>query len=143
MCNPNPAAAAAVTESQPSSRRLLSIDVYRGWVMVLMLAEVLRFCTVAEALPGNRWWAFLCSQQSHAAWTGCPLHDLIQPGFAFLVGVALPFSLARRIALGQTKRQMIRHAVGRSVALIGLGLLLTAVHPRHVVWSFIDTLILI
>jgi len=79
---------------------LLSIDTYRGWVMVLMLAEVLRFCAVAEARPESRWWAFLCSQQSHAAWTGCTLHDLIQPGLAFLVGVALPFSLASPKAFG-------------------------------------------
>ena len=97
-------------EIQPAAQRLLSIDTYRGWVMVLMLAEVLRFCAVAEARPESRWWAFLCSQQSHAAWTGCTLHDLIQPGFAFLVGVALTFSLARRKRLGQTPAQMLRHA---------------------------------
>ena len=34
---------------------------------------------------------------------GCSLHDLIQPSFSFLVGVALPFSLASRLARGQSK----------------------------------------
>ena len=36
-------------------------------------------------------------------WTGCSLHDLIQPSFSFLVGVALPFSMASRLARGQSK----------------------------------------
>ena len=41
--------------------------------------------------------------QSHVEWTGCSLHDLIQPSFSFLVGVALPFSLASRLARGQSQ----------------------------------------
>ena len=36
--------------------------------------------------------------QEHVEWVGCSLHDLIQPSFSFLVGVALPFSLAGRLA---------------------------------------------
>ena len=109
--------------------------------MTLMLAEVLRFCAVSDALPESRWWSFLCSQQSHAAWAGCTLHDLIQPSFVFLVGVVLPFSLARRALSGQSPRQIFGHATVRSLALIGLGLFLTGIHPRRPVWSFIDTLV--
>jgi hypothetical protein len=39
-------------------------------------------------------WETLKFHTSHVAWTGCSLHDLIQPSFSFLVGVALPFSIA-------------------------------------------------
>ena len=85
-----------------SKARLASIDAYRGLVMFLMLAEVLRFSAVSDARPGSVFWRFLCDQQTHAAWTGCSLHDLIQPGFFFLVGVVLPFSIARRQSSGQT-----------------------------------------
>ncbi len=76
--------------------RLLSLDVYRGFVMFLLMAEVFRFYAVSEALPGNGFWAFLATQQSHVEWVGCHLHDLIQPSFSFIVGVALPFSIMIR-----------------------------------------------
>ena len=88
----------AARENAP---RLTSIDAYRGVVMLLMLAEVMRVPAVARALPDSAAWQFLGRQQSHAEWLGCTLHDLIQPSFSFLVGVALPFSLANRRARGQ------------------------------------------
>jgi len=69
--------------------RFGSIDAFRGFVMLLMLSEVLDITGIAKALPGNGFWAFLAYQQSHVEWVGCSLHDLIQPGFTFLVGVAL------------------------------------------------------
>ena len=71
--------------------------------MFLMMAEVLRLCQVARQVPGNWIWELLCHHQSHVEWVGCSLHDLIQPSFSFLVGVALPFSLASRLARGQSK----------------------------------------
>ena len=120
--------------------RLASIDAYRGLVMFLMLAEVLRFCAVPDAWPDLVFWRFLCDQQTHAAWTGCSLHDLIQPGFFFLVGVVLPFSIARRQSSGQTFSSIVRHAVTRSLILVVLGMVLIAVHPRRWIWWFGDTL---
>src|SRR6516162_8210652 len=86
--------------------RLASIDAYRGLVMFLMMAEVLKLCQVARKLPGQEVWEFLCHHQSHVEWVGCSLHDLIQPSFSFLVGVALPFSLASRAVRGQSKALM-------------------------------------
>ena len=74
------------------------MDTYRGLVMFLMMAEVLSLSRVARAMPENPFWRFLAHHQSHVAWIGCSLHDLIQPSFSFLVGVALPFSLASRTA---------------------------------------------
>src|SRR3974390_3318254 len=106
------------------SRRLGSIDAYRGLVMFLMMAEVLRFCAVAHAVKGSWIWEFLCHHQSHVEWIGCVLHDTIQPSFSFLVGVALPFSLASRRARGQTTGMMTLHAVWRSLVLIFLGVFL-------------------
>ncbi len=52
------------------------------------------------------------------------LHDLIQPSFSFLVGVALPFSLAGRLARGQSKIRMTAHALWRSLILVFLGVFL-------------------
>src|SRR6516164_4895898 len=89
-------------QSAVASVRLASVDAYRGCVMFLMMAELLSFCEVAKAIPASGFWKFLCHQQSHVSWVGCSLHDLIQPSLSFLVGVALPFSVASRRGQGQS-----------------------------------------
>lgn len=108
--------------------------------MFLMLAEVLELSHVADALPENRFWQFLAHHQSHVAWTGCSLHDLIQPSFSFLVGVALPFSLASRISRGQSLGAITLHAVWRAVLLTGLGVFLRSQGREQTYFTFEDTL---
>ncbi len=122
------------------SGRLLSLDVYRGFVMFLMLAESLEFCELAELRPLERLWSFLCTHQSHVEWTGCTLHDLIQPSFSFLVGVALPFSLASRRGKGSSWGGMLAHALWRSFLLITFGIALRSLSGRHTNFTFEDTL---
>jgi hypothetical protein len=51
-------------------KRVGSIDVFRGFVMLLMMSEVLNVEDVAKALPGNRFWVFINCQQSHVGWIG-------------------------------------------------------------------------
>jgi predicted acyltransferase len=126
-------------------RRLSSIDAYRGLVMLLMMAEVLHFCAVARAIPGDRArekqvWETLCYHQSHVEWVGCSLHDLIQPSFSFLVGVALPFSLASRRARGQSAGRMTLHAAWRALVLIALGIFLRSIGKPQTYYTFEDTL---
>jgi predicted acyltransferase len=124
---------------QVRTARLASVDAYRGIVMLLMLAEVLRSCAVASALPNSWVWRLACSQQTHSPWLGCTLHDLIQPGFFLLVGVGAHLSLARRVG-HQSTLQLSRHVALRSLALIFLGMALVASHPRQWSWRFFDTL---
>jgi heparan-alpha-glucosaminide N-acetyltransferase len=123
-----------------SSTRVASIDAYRGFVMLLMMAEVLDFCSVSENIPGSGFWKFLCHHQSHVEWIGCSLHDLIQPSFSFLVGVALPFSLARRSLEGQPQWHRTAHAFFRAFVLILLGVFLRSLHRPQTYWTFEDTL---
>ena len=120
--------------------RLTSVDAYRGFVMFLMMAEVLRCCRVAAAVPESGFWKFLCHHQSHAEWIGCSLHDLIQPSFSFLVGVALPFSIASRAARGQSRTSMTWHAAWRALVLVLLGVFLRSVGKSQTNWTFEDTL---
>ena len=108
--------------------------------MFLMMAEVLRLKRVAQALPESGIWGFLASQQSHVEWVGCSLHDLIQPSFSFLVGVALPFSIASRRARGQSTGVMVGHAVWRAALLILLGVFLRSTGRNLTNWTFEDTL---
>ncbi len=122
------------------TRRLTSLDAYRGLVMLLIMGELLSFCQVAKAIPGSGFWKFLCYHQSHVSWIGCSLHDLIQPSFSFLVGVALPFSLASRKARGQSLGRMTWHAVGRALILVLLGVFLRSTSHPQTYWTFEDTL---
>lgn len=120
--------------------RLASIDAYRGLVMFLMMAELLHVSRVARNFPDNPIWQFLSFHTSHVEWTGCSLHDMIQPSFSFLVGVALPFSIAGRRARGQSKGLMFLHALWRSFLLIALGVFLRSVGRQQTNFTFEDTL---
>uniref|UniRef100_Q01XB5 DUF5009 domain-containing protein n=1 Tax=Solibacter usitatus (strain Ellin6076) TaxID=234267 RepID=Q01XB5_SOLUE len=120
--------------------RNLAIDTYRGFVMLLMMAEVLQLSRVAKALPGSAFWSFLAYHQTHVEWAGCSLHDTIQPGFSFLVGVALPYSIAARLAKGGAFRAMFLHALWRSFLLIALGIFLRSTHAPQTYFTFEDTL---
>ena len=95
---------------------------------------------MASAVPGNTIWEFLCHHQSHVEWIGCVLHDMIQPSFSFLFGVALPFSLASRLARGQSPGKMAGHAVWRSLILVFLGIFLRSTGHRQTNFTFEDTL---
>lgn len=108
--------------------------------MLLMMAEVLRLCAVSKQVPDSGFWRFLCHHQSHVEWVGCSLHDLIQPGFSFLVGVALPFSIASRVARGQSFGRMTLHAFWRALLLILLGVFLRSTGANQTYWTFEDTL---
>ena len=108
--------------------------------MFLMLAEAMRLWTLHEAFPASRFWAIVAYNTSHVPWQGCSLHDLIQPAFSFLVGAALPFSIASRQARGQTFGRMLLHAAWRSLALIFLGIFLRSLARPTTYWTFEDTL---
>jgi predicted acyltransferase len=116
------------------------MDAYRGLVMFLMMAEILHLSRVYAAHPGSVFWKVLAWNQTHVEWFGCSLHDLIQPSFSFLVGVALPYSIASRIAKGQSHSKMFWHAAWRSLVLILLGVFLRSVDRTQTYWTFEDTL---
>lgn len=117
-----------------------SIDVYRGFVMFLMMAEVLRLSKVAAAFPESGFWAFLAYHQTHVEWVGASLHDLIQPSFSFLVGVALPYSVAARMARGESEGKLFAHALWRAFLLAALGIFLRSTHSPQTNFTFEDTL---
>lgn len=134
-------AAPAIRRPDPVAQpRNLSVDAYRGFVMLLMMAEVLRLARVAQAVPDNLFWQVLAWNQTHVAWEGASLHDLIQPSFSFLVGVALPYSIASRLAKGSTAGRMVAHAMWRSFLLIALGIFLRSTHSPMTNYTFEDTL---
>jgi len=129
------------SERKPeSSTRLVSLDVLRGTVMFLMLAEAMHLHATASAFPNSTFWKVIGFNTDHVEWQGCSLHDLIQPAFSFLVGAALPFSIASRKAKGQSFGPMLAHAVRRAFFLIFLGIFLRSQWSHQTYFTFEDTL---
>ncbi|MBI3475320.1 MAG: DUF5009 domain-containing protein [Acidobacteria bacterium] len=123
-----------------SAARLVSLDAFRGLVMTLMLAELMRLPEVALSFPHSTLWAIIGFNTQHVEWQGCSLHDLIQPAFSFLVGAALPFSIASRKMKGHTFGQMFGHVVRRALILIFLGIFLRSLRSSQTYFTFEDTL---
>ena len=134
------AGVAPVPAIRTAPRRNTAIDAYRGFVMLLMMAEVLRFSEMAQAFPTNWFWKILSYNQTHVDWAGCSLHDMIQPSFSFLVGVALPYSIASRLAKGAGFGKLLLHAIWRAFLLIALGIFLRSMHQPQTYFTFEDTL---
>jgi len=133
------ATGAAINPALPQNR-VASVDVYRGFVMLLMMAEVLSLQDVAKALPDSSFWQFIGFNQSHVPWTWLSLHDMIQPSFTFLVGVVLPYSIASRKNKGAGFGNILGHTIKRSFILIFLGIFLRSMHSQQTFWTFEDTL---
>jgi predicted acyltransferase len=108
--------------------------------MFLLLAEFIKLSEMAKRFPKSEFWALLSHHQKHVEWIGCSLHDLIQPSFSFLVGVALPYSIASRRARGQSLWTMSLHAFWRALVLVLLGIFLRSMGKDQTNFTFEDTL---
>ncbi len=121
-------------------RRNIAVDAYRGLVMLLMMGEVMSFAAVSHAYPGSLFWRVLAFNQTHVEWTGMGLHDMIQPSFTFLVGVALPYSIQSRMRKGQSFGKLLLHTLWRSLLLVALGIFLRSTGSTQTYFTFEDTL---
>src|SRR5277367_4069250 len=91
--------------------RLVSVDVLRGLTIAFM---ILVNNNGNEAVA---YWPL-----KHSAWNGCTPTDLVFPTFLFLVGIAIVFSTASRIARGETKKVLVMHAFRRAVIIVVISL---------------------
>jgi heparan-alpha-glucosaminide N-acetyltransferase len=121
-------------------QRNVAVDAYRGLVMLLMMGEVMQFAKVYSAYPDSLFWRILAFNQTHVQWAGMGLHDMIQPSFTFLVGVARPYSIASRVKKGESFTHQLGHAIWRSFLLIALGVLLRSIGRPITYFTFEDTL---
>lgn len=130
------------TPAETAAPRMVSLDAWRGFVMFLMMAEIMHLADLGTWLTqkGHAWGEWLRFHTSHVAWSGCSLHDMIQPSFSFLVGTALVFSVDSRRRRGQTGWGMWGHAAWRALVLILLGVWLRSLGADRTNWTFEDTL---
>ena len=117
-----------------STSRIVSVDVYRGMVMLLLLPNVsagFSFLSMHKEFPDKPIWRHLAAAFTHVQWTGASIWDLIMPSFIFLVGVSMALSASARQRRGDSQQDILRHICLRSAALFCLGLLLTAPLRSH------------
>ena len=100
-----------------TSGRLLSLDVFRGITIAGM---------VLVNNPGT--WSAVYPPLEHAEWNGCTPTDAIFPFFLFIVGVAIPFALGKRMEKGEEHSKIILQIIRRSITLYLLGFIL-AISP--------------
>jgi len=110
----------ATRNGQPSAPRLVSLDVFRGLTVVGM---------VLVNNPGS--WAHIYWPLEHAEWNGWTPTDLIFPFFLFIVGVAIPLGLGKRVERGDRFRDLFVKIAYRSAVIFLLGELLAGFPYFH------------
>ncbi|MEQ1853040.1 MAG: DUF5009 domain-containing protein [Chthoniobacteraceae bacterium] len=127
--------------SRPDTKtvRLASLDAYRGFIMLLMASGALGIPQVAKNLPGSVW-STLAPWCEHVPWQGGVLWDMIQPACRFMVGIAVPYSMAKRAAQGASMRSTLSHAFVRAFVLVLLAVLLASNHAKQTDFIFTNVL---
>ncbi|WP_418499227.1 acyltransferase family protein [Flagellimonas sp.] len=126
---------------ETNTNRLLSLDFYRGLTMFLLIAE---FSSLFEFLVSPELHGTLIhtigEQFHHVEWEGLHFWDLIQPFFMFIVGVAMPLSFSKRMAKGDTYKELRKHAFKRAFLMLVLGWALYCIDPGEIVFRFQNVL---
>lgn len=110
----------ALTQAPDGSRRLMSLDVLRGFDMFWIVGGGAMVSALGQAQEGSSL-GMIREQLTHVEWAGFRFYDLIFPLFVFISGVSTVFSLAKAKANGGVGEAM------RRVLLRGLLLFLVGV----------------
>ena len=104
------------SQTVPSSvQRIASIDILRAITMVLMI-----FVNDFWSLKDIPDWLKHVSRGVD----GIGLSDVVFPAFLFIVGLSLPYAVQARRLKGDSDRDLIRHILFRTVALLIMGVFL-------------------
>ena len=128
-----------VSQAAPESartERYVDLDAFRGFITFTLASEGFGF----GALQHHPTYGRVAAWFEHVDWTGAVFWDLIQPSFMFMVGVAMPFALARRTAQGATFRQNFGHVAIRALKLILLSQFLIIVSDHEMRFQLINVL---
>jgi predicted acyltransferase len=126
-----------MSEQQPEilTTRLTSLDAFRGFIMLTLISEGFNF----RIFEGT-WLNFIYIQTHHVEWEGCAYWDLIQPAFTFMVGMAMPFSFAKRKKLGISESKNFLLVLKRCFMLWFVALIFTSIHAGHIESTLINVL---
>jgi len=122
------------------SQRLLSLDFMRGFIMVLLALESTGLYEhLFEATRGNAFNSFFL-QFFHHPWNGLRFWDLIQPGFMYMAGVSMAYSLKKQWSNGVSWGQSFRKILKRCLLLFFWGVLDYAVRKNGLSFELWDVL---
>jgi predicted acyltransferase len=111
-----------MAEIVPKNGRLESLDALRGFDMLWIIGggEVIHnLARTSNSVFLNT----LSNQMTHVHWEGFHFYDLIMPLFLFMAGMSIPFSIEKRLRLGESKKKIYMHALMRCIILIILGMI--------------------
>jgi len=119
----------ATSVSAPASSRIASIDAVRGLVMFTMIF-VNDIAGVSDKIV-PAW------MRHYHGPDGMTFVDLVFPAFLFIVGMSIPFALGARIGRGEPGWKCLGHVVGRTLALLSIGVLMVneSPDPNQMGWS--------
>ncbi|TAM84324.1 MAG: hypothetical protein EPN47_01965 [Acidobacteria bacterium] len=109
--------------------RLVSLDAFRGFIM-LWLAGGDAVIRSLHAIGSNPVFNLLVYESNHTPWRGLRFYDCIWPSFMLMVGISIPFAVAKR-SKTQSERQILWHAVRRAVLIFLLGSVRESVFLGH------------
>ncbi len=116
-------------ERKPVTRRLTSLDAFRGWTMFWIVGGEALVLGL-KALAPNALTNGLVYELSHTDWQGLRFYDLIWPSFMLMTGMSVPLSYAKR-SLTQTHQQITLRVLRRCVVLFLLGSLRESISFKH------------
>lgn len=122
------------------NKRLLSLDVMRGGIMVLLALESAGLYEHLTRMSENTAFHPLLLQFAHHPWHGLHAWDLVQPAFMFMAGAAMAFSIHRQQQEGRSWAYSFRKALRRSGWLFFWGVLDYAVRPGGLSFELWDVL---
>src|SRR6266436_7851377 len=129
---------AVVTPTTPSGQqRYLALDAFRGFIMFVLVSRGFGLEALAKRNPA---FTGIANQFEHMPWEWITFWDLVQPAFMFMVGVAMPFALARRMEQGATGRRLFWHVVARSLRLILMSQILISIGGGKLSFQLINVL---
>ncbi len=125
---------------QTIKQRLLSLDFMRGLIMVLLMLESTRLYDNLFEITEGTGVDFFIIQFFHHPWNGLRFWDLVQPGFMFMAGTAMAYSLHRQQVSGMKWSESFRKILKRSGWLFFFGVLDYAVRPGGLSFELWDVL---
>lgn len=130
---PNPSFGIA---GQPVPTRLLSIDIFRGLTMMVMI-----FVNDLASVKGLPWWTYHMPRRVN----GMTYVDMVFPAFLFIVGMSIPLAIRSRLNKDESRGRLWLHVLLRTISLVVLGLILANAEKGNAVrmgiapnwWAFI------
>ncbi|WP_172954123.1 acyltransferase family protein [Pedobacter ginsengisoli] len=128
------------TVNQFVAERVISLDVMRGLIMLLLCAESCHLYGALKNLNPVQPAAMLIEQFFHHPWHGLRFWDLVQPAFMFMAGAAMYISYSRKLEKGSSWEKNWGHILFRSFKLFLFGTALHCVYQGKLVWELWNVL---